>query len=409
MSERVPWKESNLALSTCIEHEVSFYLLWLGWSNVAPRIFAFRSVTDSVYISPSWLVYVVGSDLDHKIKEAAADGETAWDAIGKEVGLHVWRIEQFRVVPVAPDTYGSFYSGDSYIVLNSYKKDDMDTLYHDIHIWIGNQSSQDEYGTAAYKMVEADEYLGGTAVQYRQVQNHESSLFTSYFSGIQYLEGGAASGFTHVEAVVEVPRLYRVKGTMSTMSLKTMDGVLKSNLNSNDSFILYVNNSTVYVWHGSDASPSERNKANSWSETLCTNGTVVTMDQGSDDTDPTFWSFFSDSDSEIPTSSEDDDANVETFEPKLYKLSSNGSDLVASSPLSKSMLDSSDVFVLDSGWSIYVWIGSSSDSSEKLNAIGWAHTFATSGSSDTARTSSLPVALIKDGYETSSFLEYFSE
>ena len=353
---------------------------------------------------------LVGSDLDHKIKEAAADGESAWDAIGKEVGLYIWRVEQFRIVPVPSDKYGSFYSGDSYIVLNSYKKEDMDTLYHDIHIWIGNQSSQDEYGTAAYKMVEADEYLGGTAVQYRQVQNHESSLFTSYFpNGIQYMEGGTASGFTHVEAVVEVPRLYRVKGTMSTMSLKTMDSVLKSNLNSNDSFILYVNNSTVFVWHGSEASPSERNKANSWSESLCTNGTAVTMDQGSDDTDPTFWSYFPDSDSSEIPSSDGDDADVEVFEPKLYKLSSSGAELIASSSLSKSMLDASDVFLLDSGWAIYVWIGSSSDSSEKLNAIAWAHSFCTSGSSDTARTSTLSLSMIKDGYETSTFMEYFTE
>jgi gelsolin len=349
--------------------------------------------------------------LDHKIKQAAADGETAWDVIGSNVGLYIWRMEQFRVVPVPNEQYGSFYSGDSYIVLNSYKKDDMDTLYHDIHMWIGNQSSQDEYGTAAYKMVEADEFLGGTAVQYRQVQNHESSLFTSYFpNGVQYMEGGTASGFTHVETIVEVPRLYRVKGTMHTMSLKTMESVTKSNLNSNDSFILYVNNSTVYVWHGSDASPSERNKANSWSESLCTNGTVVTMDQGSDDTDATFWSYFPDSDGEIPTTAEDgDDADVEDFQPKLYQLSPNGAELIATSTVSKSMLNPDDVFLFDSGWTLYVWIGKTSDSSEKLNAITWAHTFCTTSSNDPARTSTLPITMMKDGYETSTFLEYFTE
>ena len=209
---------------------------------------------------------------------------------------------------------------------------------------------------------------------------------------------------------MDVPRLYRVKGTMSTMSLKSMDSVLKSNLNANDSFILYVSNSTVFVWHGSDSSPSERNKANSWSESLCANGTVTTMDQGSDDTDPTFWSFFPDSDSsEIPSSADDgDDADVEAFEPKLYQLSNSGAELVASSSLSKSMLNASDVFLLDSGWAVYVWIGSSSDSTEKLNAITWAHSFCTSGSADTARTSTLSLSMIKDGYETSTFLEYFN-
>lgn len=31
-------------------------------------------------------------------------------------------------------------------------------------------------GTAAYKMVECDDYLGGRAVQHRQVQGHESEV-----------------------------------------------------------------------------------------------------------------------------------------------------------------------------------------------------------------------------------------
>lgn len=128
---RVPWKESNLAL--------------------------------------------IGSELDHKIKAAAAEGEPQWEGIGESAGLTIWRIEQFRVVPWEGEK-GHFHQGDSYVVLNAYTQDGSDALLFDLHIWIGSESSQDEYGTAAYKMVEADDALGGAAIQHREVQGRESSV-----------------------------------------------------------------------------------------------------------------------------------------------------------------------------------------------------------------------------------------
>ena len=119
---------------------------------------------------------LIGSDLDHKIKSAAAAGEDAWASTGKEAGTKVWRVEQFKIVAWPEEKYGQFHTGDSYIILNSYTKDGSDALLHDIHIWIGAESSQDEYGTAAYKMVELDEYLGGAPIQHREVQGSESPV-----------------------------------------------------------------------------------------------------------------------------------------------------------------------------------------------------------------------------------------
>ena len=56
-----------------------------------------------------------------------------------------------------------------------------DALAWDIHFWIGDESTQDEYGTAAYKTVELDDFLKRRAVQYREVQEHESSRFLRLF------------------------------------------------------------------------------------------------------------------------------------------------------------------------------------------------------------------------------------
>ena len=54
------------------------------------------------------------------------------------------------------DQYGQFYNGDSYIILHTYQKSGSEEFLYDVHFWIGQYSTADEYGTAAYKTVELD-------------------------------------------------------------------------------------------------------------------------------------------------------------------------------------------------------------------------------------------------------------
>lgn len=58
-----------------------------------------------------------------QIKKASAECEDAWKGAGESEGLKIWRIEQFKVVAWPKKDYGKFYTGDSYILLHTYKKD----------------------------------------------------------------------------------------------------------------------------------------------------------------------------------------------------------------------------------------------------------------------------------------------
>ena len=73
--------------------------------------------------------------------------------------------------------------------------------------------TQDEAGTAAIKTIELDAVLGGRAVQYRELQGHESDKFLSYFKPcIVPLEGGVATGFRKTEEEEFKTRLYICRG-----------------------------------------------------------------------------------------------------------------------------------------------------------------------------------------------------
>ncbi|PIO33167.1 hypothetical protein AB205_0017310, partial [Aquarana catesbeiana] len=116
------------------------------------------------------------------------------------------------LVLVPPKAHGNFFEGDCYLLL--YTKKSGNSLLYDIHYWIGNDSSQDEQGSAAIYTIQLDDYLGGGPVQHREVQGYESESFKGYFKqGIIYKKGGVASGMKHVDTnTYDVKRLLHVKG-----------------------------------------------------------------------------------------------------------------------------------------------------------------------------------------------------
>lgn len=71
-----------------------------------------------------------GSALEKERRKEEGALETAWGegtGVGSEEGLWVWRIENFQVVPAPKKKYGSFFNGDSYIILKVSTKAYADT------------------------------------------------------------------------------------------------------------------------------------------------------------------------------------------------------------------------------------------------------------------------------------------
>jgi gelsolin len=202
-----------------------------------------------------------GTKLEFDIKNQAAQTEKAWAVTGKSAGLWSWRVNKFKLEAVSNP--GTFFAGDSYVVLNTRAvvKSGVSVLSHDVHFWLGGATTQDEAGTAAYKTVELDDYLKREAVQHREVQGHESELFLSYFAGsggLCILDGGAETGFNTVKPESWRPRLLQIKGRKL---LRVREVTLaRDSLNSGDCFILD-QGLTIFQWSGTEAAAKEKGRS----------------------------------------------------------------------------------------------------------------------------------------------------
>ena len=325
-----------------------------------------------------------GTDLEKKIKEASANTEPAWHRVNiNEDGTYVWRIEKFNVVPIHSKSYGTFYVGDSYIILRILKDDD--SCNYNIHFWLGSETSIDEMGTAAYKTVELDTYLHGKAIQYREIQSFESDLFRSYFpQGIQYLTGGIESGFRKVVPMNYSnykPILFMIHGK----SVIQVPSIINS-LNDSDVFVLDVG-LTIYIYCGDHASHTERYLANCTAEDIQDHRLLSKIVLIVDNT-PEYEKFIQLINVDQPTFYNNN---------KLYRIINDQTEQITQK-LTHDLLSSDDAYVLITSLTTYIWIGEHSDYKEMMKA--WDIAFRV-----TDPTSHITV--VKDGCEPENFFLHF--
>lgn len=339
-------------------------------------------------------------------RKNAAKTEKEYNGAGQKVGLEIWRVENKRTKDDKPDfgvkrwpkeDFGSFYSGDSYIILNTYKDKESDKLMWDVHFWLGKDTTQDEMGVAAYKTVELDDLLDDGPVQHREVQGHESALFQSYFKGIQYMDGGIASGFRQVKPEEYKPRLFQVRRTRKTVRAFEVP-VKAASLNHGDVFILDAG-LQIYIFIGEKSNAFEKMKGGALAHNLV--GARQGKSKLCTDLDDNFWRIVGGSLSDVqpvhPHDEDQEDKPIELDKLKLYRLSDAGGEIKFAKEhegkLAKTMLDSNDVFIVDANIELFVWIGKGASKREKSNAMKFADSYLRENS----RPTTTPITCIVEG------------
>mmetsp|Transcript_5841 Transcript_5841/g.10353 ORF Transcript_5841/g.10353 Transcript_5841/m.10353 type:complete len:335 (-) Transcript_5841:1230-2234(-) len=235
--------------------------------------------------SPKWQntnIGGVGSDRDKELRKAAAETESEFDGAGEELGLEIWRVEKFKPIRQPRNTFGSFFTGDSYIVLHTYQLPGEAKYRWDLFFWLGAESTQDEKGSAAYFTVNLDDKLDTFPVQHRETEGSETEEFLALFDGkFSVQEGGIGAGWQEGGVAftgtpekttfsadsgdmigARLPKkLVRISDESGEIQLEIVDEgttVSSSKLTEDDPFGLVVGDEALYIWMGRGCSPAER-------------------------------------------------------------------------------------------------------------------------------------------------------
>ncbi|KAL7138141.1 hypothetical protein ABFS83_10G143500 [Erythranthe nasuta] len=304
---------------------------------------------------------------------SSRDLDPAFQGAGQKAGIEIWRIENFHPVRVPNSSHGKFFTGDSYVILKTTALKS-GALRHDLHYWLGKDTSQDEAGTAAIKTVELDAVLGGRAVQYRELQGHETEKFLSYFKPcIIPQEGGVASGFKHAEAEKHQTRLFVCKGK-HVVHVKEVP-FARSTLNHDDIFILDTE-SKIFQFNGSNSCIQERAKAlevvqyvkDTYHDGKCEIASIEDGKLMADSEAGEFWGFFGGF-APLPRKANTDEPKSNgVISSTLFCVEKGEAVPVEADSMTKDLLDTNKCYILDCGVEVFVWTGRNTPLEERKAA-----------------------------------------
>jgi len=228
------------------------------------------------------------------------------------------------------------------------------------------------------------------------------------------------SGFNHVKPEEYKTKLFQVKGTMKTCRVMQVNneedgpnGFSYKSLNAGDVFVLDAGLSIIQ-WNGLKSSLAERRKAAEFTKVVENerNGRAKTKvnDQNNEDTD--FWEKLGGQgpikSAEEGGRDEDVGKSAQKFEKKLFRLSDASGTLqltqeAAGAGINISKLDPNDVFILDCGTEVFVWIGKSTTDQEKKKGLQYAQDYLKAQ----GRPPHISITKFNEGQENKAFRDAF--
>jgi len=200
------------------------------------------------------------------------------------------------------------------------------------------------------------------------------------------------------------PRLLQIKGKKKIHVTEVP--LSRDSLNSGDVFILDLG-TIIFSWIGKEVGVMEKSKGMQISEGIESerNGKAKTIVLSEGDHDERFWGPLG-GEGPIKSAAEGGPDHEAAHGPKrLVKLSdATGAISFTEAPtFSRDQLHTDDVFIVDNGEEVFVWVGKGSSDNEKKHALGFASKYLESNK----LSPFTPVSKVLEGQENKPFTKSF--
>lgn len=325
----------------------------------------------------------------------------------------IYRVDGTNLTEMPRSSHGAMYSGDVYVLLyqlimTDNLKDVSVKLHYVAYLWIGRNSTINDKSNGGNSITDIIDRLGKSSIQVRIHEGHETPHFLQIFKGRLIIFNGRSIEYESRGKNIREPRTYVLKIVgNSTYSAKAVQVSSKTIYTSNDCFVLKTSDRDVWVWCGHCSTGDTREIAKSVGSSLGEYALVIESNEPDE-----FWMALSDKVAQNfhkirANSVIQSPKNISNVKPSLFVAFLENEQIKLNQIIGFEQKDLApeDIYLLDSGSMVYIWIGNLSPISER-NMV-WSIASYLIAKHPTARDPQTPIALVKQGSEPPTFIGFF--